>query len=184
MGEFRHWSLSNLCCRNHLPVCCWLRAKGQRSRKHGHRQLLSTISSAIVRGPPAAERSSKSRSSGVHPCESAKCSGTLPLPQAPLPSSRYLSSRRSVTTDRQLERGGYPAYPFPRPITTVAPCSSPLYALVLSCVKIISYISKFIILGEVYGDDVCRTSFDTALSYMSDLWICDVCTCVASAALR
>ena len=58
------------------------------------------------------------------------------------------------------------------------------YVFILSCVQIISYIGIFIILGEVYGDDVCWTSSNTALSSMSDLWICDVCMCVASATLR
>ena len=36
-------------------VCCWLRAKEQSQSKHRHRQLLFTISSAIVTGPPSGE---------------------------------------------------------------------------------------------------------------------------------
>ena len=107
-------------------ICCCLRAKGMRQSKHRHRQLLSTISSTIVPGPPTGERSSapESQSPGIHPSEAAKWVRTpsgwasVPCPylptlgpviQLPFPQFPPISYDRS-----SLEWGGYPLNPFPR----------------------------------------------------------------------
>ena len=108
-------------------ICCWLRAKGMHRSRHRHRQLSSTISSAIVPGPPSGERSSapESQSPGVHNSEAAKWVRTpsgwasvpgpyLPAPgpviELPFPQFPPISYDGS-----SLERGGYPLNPFPRP---------------------------------------------------------------------
>ena len=69
--EFCHWGVIISLA---VLICCWLQAKGMRRSKNRHWQLLLTISSAIVQGPPSGERSSapESRSPDVHPSEAAK----------------------------------------------------------------------------------------------------------------
>ena len=106
-------------------ICCWLRAKGQRRSKHRHRQLLSTIKSAIVPGPQTGDHSSESHGSGVYPSKSAKWVRTpsgwasapgpyLPPDPGPIVQLPFPQFPPVCYDGSTLERGGYPAYPFPR----------------------------------------------------------------------
>ena len=127
VGELCHRCIGNIFCCNHRPRCPFLllaASKRQRCSKHRHRQLLSTISSAIVPGPPA-DRPSESRSAGVHPSESAKWVRTpsgwasvpspyLPPVPGPVVQLPFLQFPPVSYDGSTLERGGYPAYPFPR----------------------------------------------------------------------
>ena len=86
-------------------ICCWLRAKGLCRSKHRHRQLLSTISSAIIPGPPQESAPLSPAANVFTPWSLQSGSGPLldglefwdPIclqPQAQSSSSSFLSSRR------------------------------------------------------------------------------------------
>ena len=88
--------------------------------------LLTTIAWAVVPGPPSERRSSEAHGAGVHPSELAKWvrtpSGWASVPSAyqppvpgPIVQLPFPQFPPVVYDGTSMERGGYPAYPFPRP---------------------------------------------------------------------
>ena len=96
-------------------VCCWLRAKGQRWSKHGHRQLLSQILSAIVPGPPSPPVSLNHAASVFTPWNLQNgfelplvgqvCREPICLPRAQLSNCCFPSFCPCPMTGRQCKKG-------------------------------------------------------------------------------